>query len=548
MSQIPPRRSPGNTASDSIPTPSWRVQRKCACGAHGDGECNDCQKRRLQRKGGSQPAPAIPAAVSQVLGGAGHAMDTSTRGFMEQRFGHDFSQVRIHTDDSAAHSARAVDAVAYTVGSDVVFDRGQYRPDTSSGRQLLAHELTHVVQQRNGAGGGGGIESPGSAAEREADAVAAQIDSSQPLRVQTNMPERRVARQAAVPLPVEPAVEPEVFPEGEAANDNAVPSETFPTGEIGPRYAPNPNNHSLEADLARAQIRDHAERVKLQQERPVATLDRGGAAPDFVTEKGKRTYTWIGGIGGGGSVVVRNRFFHVLDAIEDAVSKVNSPEELQDVAQQYLPLTSIYEEGISQSRREHPFRQPQLPIAKPFWEAPVYPQNFDPQAAARLATFGAAVDKRTKAVPALANSRLKPKTRRKGGCRIEPIETMGGDPLSGLYCHLATGSPLSYKITIESSTGGLTQRWAEIDSLRGDTWYECKCGYEALLTGAARGERVAAAVLDKLDHQVLNHVDIANTCGLQYRYIVSNQTVANLLRSRWFGNVTIDVVPFEHCD
>ena len=83
--------------------------------------------------------------------------------------------------------------------------------------------------------------------------------------------------------------------------------------------------------------------------------------------------------------------------------------------------------------------------------------------------------------------------------------------------------------------------------LRGNTWYECKCGYEALLTGAARGDGVARAVLAKLDHQVLNHVDIARTCGLEYRYIVSNERVANILRERWFGNVVINVVPFEGC-
>jgi hypothetical protein len=66
---------------------------------------------------------------------------------MEARFGHDFSQVRVHTDEPAADSARAVNALAYTVGRDVVFDRGCYAPRTAEGQRLLAHELTHVVQQ-----------------------------------------------------------------------------------------------------------------------------------------------------------------------------------------------------------------------------------------------------------------------------------------------------------------------------------------------------------------------------------------------------------------
>jgi hypothetical protein len=73
---------------------------------------------------------------------------------MEPRFGHDFGQVRVHTDANAAESARRVDAVAYTVGHDLVFDSRRFAPHTAEGRRLLAHELTHVVQQNRGAADG----------------------------------------------------------------------------------------------------------------------------------------------------------------------------------------------------------------------------------------------------------------------------------------------------------------------------------------------------------------------------------------------------------
>ena len=73
------------------------------------------------------------------------------RGEMEARFGHDFSRVRVHTDGHAAESARAANAKAFTVGSDVVFGEGRYAPETHDGSRLLAHELAHTVQQR-GAG------------------------------------------------------------------------------------------------------------------------------------------------------------------------------------------------------------------------------------------------------------------------------------------------------------------------------------------------------------------------------------------------------------
>lgn len=87
------------------------------------------------------------SGLQEVLRSPGNSLDLSTRGYFERRFGYDFSAVRIHTGGAAAHSARNVNARAYTVGHDVVFGAGQFAPDTSGGRHLLAHELAHVVQQ-----------------------------------------------------------------------------------------------------------------------------------------------------------------------------------------------------------------------------------------------------------------------------------------------------------------------------------------------------------------------------------------------------------------
>src|SRR5439155_15454735 len=86
-------------------------------------------------------------AQVQARRGRGQPLPTSVRAFFEPRFEHDFSQVRVHTDAHAAESAQAVQALAYTVGSDIVFGAGQYAPATTAGQRLLAHELTHVVQQ-----------------------------------------------------------------------------------------------------------------------------------------------------------------------------------------------------------------------------------------------------------------------------------------------------------------------------------------------------------------------------------------------------------------
>jgi hypothetical protein len=106
----------------------------------------------VQRKAkGDSAALKGSAAVDEVLSSQGHSLDTETSRFMERRIGFDFSKVRVHSDARAAESAHFLNARAYTVGPDVVFGAGEYAPSSAAGRSLLAHELTHVVQQ--GAGG-----------------------------------------------------------------------------------------------------------------------------------------------------------------------------------------------------------------------------------------------------------------------------------------------------------------------------------------------------------------------------------------------------------
>ena len=139
-------------AATIAPAASNLLRRKCACGQHtiAGGECAACDKQGLQRRVAGQAEPeGVPPIVHEVLGAPGQPLDAATRSLMEPRFGHDFSRVRVHTDAKAAESARAVNALAYTVGREVVFGAGQYRPASVSGRRLLAHELTHVAQQQH---------------------------------------------------------------------------------------------------------------------------------------------------------------------------------------------------------------------------------------------------------------------------------------------------------------------------------------------------------------------------------------------------------------
>jgi hypothetical protein len=158
----------GNRAVDALVRSQSAIglQRKCACTASGS-PCPRCAKARLQRRRADERAlDEIPPIVGDVLAASGQALDPATRAFMEARFDHDFSGVRVHADSRAADSAQAVNAHAYTVGSHVVFATGRFSGTTGPGRELLAHELAHVVQQTR-AGTSPIGESPQSEAEAD---------------------------------------------------------------------------------------------------------------------------------------------------------------------------------------------------------------------------------------------------------------------------------------------------------------------------------------------------------------------------------------------
>lgn len=162
------------------------LQRACTCGQHtssNGGECEECKRKRLgtlQRSATNTASLSdVPPIVYEVIRSTGQPLDAQTRGFMEPRFGNDFSGVRIHTDPKAAESAQSVDALAYTVGKDIVFGDGKFQPQTQIGRRLIAHELTHVVQAGNqdfGIKNSLEVGAISSAAEEEAERIAHQIN------------------------------------------------------------------------------------------------------------------------------------------------------------------------------------------------------------------------------------------------------------------------------------------------------------------------------------------------------------------------------------
>jgi hypothetical protein len=182
------------------------IQRMCASCASGGPGCEHCaeeEEPRLQRSAdgvsSAVSAPSgVPSSVRAELSAPGTALPLDTRLVMQERFGHDFAGVRVHTGSRAAASAKDVGALAYTVGSHVVFGHGQYDPDSPRGRHLLSHELAHVVQQRNARVDLDRLAIDGSTtspAEREATAVADRVALGRDASVVGNARDATVQRK-----------------------------------------------------------------------------------------------------------------------------------------------------------------------------------------------------------------------------------------------------------------------------------------------------------------------------------------------------------------
>jgi len=131
-----------STSEPRVRASDDRVRRTCA-------SCPDEERLVRKAEAGAVGSMKAPWIVQDVLRCAGRPLDSTSRRFMEKRFGHDFGQVRVHDDSRAAQSAQAVNSLAYEVGSRIVFASGQYAPHTERGQRLLAHELAHVIQQHS---------------------------------------------------------------------------------------------------------------------------------------------------------------------------------------------------------------------------------------------------------------------------------------------------------------------------------------------------------------------------------------------------------------
>ena len=173
-------------------------------------------KLSVQRAGETGASPATPSLESRLASGkgSGSPLDNQTRSFMESRFGNDFSGVRVHTDSSSVSMNKELGAQAFTHGNDIYFNSGKYNPGSSDGKKLLAHELTHTIQQT------GAVQAklqPEEKHEQETEQMAQPVkDMPAPVKakgteVQSSQPEGKSAQ------PTQPAPVTEAKPQAEVA-------------------------------------------------------------------------------------------------------------------------------------------------------------------------------------------------------------------------------------------------------------------------------------------------------------------------------------------
>ena len=523
-------------ASTALTARGGLLQRKCACGGAvgSDDKCEDCRQKgqSVQRLASGKGGPALaPPIVHDVLRSPGQPLDVPTRAFMEPRFGHDFSKVRIHTDAKAAQSARSVRAQAYTVGQNVVFDSGYFAPSSRSGRWLLAHELTHVVQQST---------SP------RTDVLTVGDDRSQQEVEANSLASVVVQAGATRSLPMSrPQEVARLVPEAEVETEAETESEALPVPGPGQRYAPNLSHLGLEALLELARRANSVEDAQTMLETPVASLARVGSPPDFITMDPVKRQGTVGNkpdltidvdvdpTPGNIVVTFQPYYLDILGVIEYEVGKASSIEDLKRIREDYLP-------ALFTRRRDF-----------------IIPPDVDPTGEVRVEVFAKAAEKRATQVvgldPTLVLPEKIPQDSAKRGCRmsvgrgfLDPRFTKPAfsNWAAAVFCQQATDSLHEYRFTVPDGTN-----FAIFDGKHGDVVYECKCGYDSIPKDLASDDpakqaRGADRLYQKIIRQKDNHLVVANACGLRLRYMVNNADLAQILEGLWGGNPSVQHVDF----
>jgi hypothetical protein len=547
------------------------LQRKCACGTHtvAGGACESCGKEKvsgnLQRAAKSaEPINEAPPIVHEVLRSAGQPLEAGARSFFEPRFKHDFSRVRVHTDARAVESARSVNALAYTVGRNIVFGAGQYRHDLS-GAYLLAHELAHVTQNDPArhqastlqafAGGGQQDETlrldnpPSSRAEQQADRMARAVVtgraiSEAPMQAtgihrQTPIQATGVhqhALEGSTQLPAKkdaPKVDllADLLIEWRNAGLLDPPFrpstvEAIPLPEALESKAEKGKNQALiMASAARGSKPKTPLEEKLKKEngtRPLTTDPQPGS-PEEETIKPESWiakllgFLWRGATLTAGFLLMSANSGEGLGAVpQRQLQPFNDPLQLKAIA-----------EGMEEWYWQLSFKQTDylswLYHARTLEPDPVL--EFEPELESLLASLPEPPSKT-------------PSKKEQKPCFSTPIKRLGS-PRGSAYATKVSGSTEDYfvraspiKGTLELAYDGLTPP---------SIVWEAKAGY-----GWFFNPKKASLVKIKLaefDAQKDLGMTVAKACGYSHKWSVSDNSVARMLNERWGGSPPVLSIP-----
>lgn len=492
-------------------TPS--IQRKCK-------HCEE-EDKMLQRKENANTQARDSAGLTRYvdsLDKSGEPLSDSSRSFFEPRFGYDFSDVRVHTDDSAARSARSINALAYTAGNHIVFNQGQYTPDDEAGQKLMAHELTHVIQQ------GGDV--------------------------------KMINRQGGAVAEAAPEPAPEINWETEPANDNApggaANDNAAPFGrQSQPIRMPSPNDHSGWATIERGIAITNAENnAQYWKERiQIDTFIETGSPPDFITERS----IYINQIGG------RNNFragkvLHFIPKIKYDFEQAQDFAALAKVYSQYSVWLRSREEMEKDVCKQNPdfdlvidekfLRSISLAYILPSTNEEIYKirHTITTAAADRYAKIKERVKQQAigKELAIAEATTLKEKRKSQGPCSLKVVPAIGGNSRHNRFAaHVASVKGYGrVKGELEYTTPENIKYSFDTynPANKRDVW-EVKTRHEWLSDHSmSKGDYLRGGFDTRfigLEAQRLRGLYVASRCGLNFKYAFDNCGAVLGIRKQW---------------